>query len=108
MIDYCSECIKFPGRGERCGKAKKKLSIGANKACSFFIRKKPEVEMLKPGDPLFPETKMVEFLKTDTNGKVMVIERKPKGSNEGINLVLEVTELKAELGRDCPYSYRYV
>lgn len=107
MVHYCQECADFPGRGEFCKVEKKILEISANKACPSF-RSNKNLEVIKPNQPLYPETKYIEFLKTDEQGNQTVIDRTDKTSNVGIAKVLEVIELRKIDGNKCPYSYRYV
>lgn len=107
MINYCSECKDFPGRGERCQIEGRVLRISANKGCSSFCRKQ-EVEVVKENEPLFPETKYIEIIKTDKNGEQTVIDRTLKISHAGIAKVLEIIELEKTEGVNCPYSFRYV
>lgn len=111
MNNFCRNCKNYPGKGNICPKSGKELKDILNNSCCYFDitdRLRDEVEFIQPGEPLFPEKKMVEFLMKDKMGNVTVLDRQPKGSTEGIGLVLEVMKLKKEIGNDCPYSYRYV
>lgn len=107
LHNYCRECDNFPGAGKKCTTEKRQLNVSLNKACDKFVTP-DELEFIRPDEPLFPETNHIEFLKKEPNGRVKVIDRVPKRSSEGINLVMEVIELKEAEGKECPYSFRYV
>lgn len=109
MTNYCYNCINYPGKDKLCPKSKRQLNKAIDLSCGLFTQHiTEEVEMIQPGEALFPDLKTVELLIKEPNGRIHVLDRQPKDSPEGINLVIEAIKLKQENGRDCPYSFRYV
>lgn len=111
MNNYCRNCRNYPGMGGLCKRSKKTLEIRINKSCGFFENRnevKKKLEVIKPGEFIFPEIEMVEFVRKGIDGKIHILDRQPKDSPKGMDLVLEAIKLKKKIGRNCPFSVRYV